>query len=57
MDIKDVVNVDWNAGGCVHNWRNHVGEQVLAIWDEIPFAIRLAIAMDAEVKAGNEEWD
>lgn len=50
-------NIDWDSGGRVHNWKNHVGENVRALWNTLSDEVRLAIAHDAEVKAGNEEWE
>jgi hypothetical protein len=41
----------------IHDWRNHVGERVKAIWDTLTHSQRLAVALDAQDRAGNESWD
>lgn len=41
----------------IHDWRNHVGERTQKLWDTFSHEQRLAIAMDAEDAASNEEWD
>jgi hypothetical protein len=48
---------DWDAGGRVHNWRNHVGENVKAIWHTFTPKQKIAIALDADEAAGAEEWE
>lgn len=48
---------DWDGQEKVHDWRNHVGGHVRAIWDTFAIAQKLAIAADAEVEALNEVWD
>lgn len=58
MTDAEVLNLaSWNEGGHVHNWRNHVGENVRRIWHTLPPDVRLAIARDAEAAASAEEWD
>lgn len=49
--------IDWGAGGRVHNWKNHVGEQVRLIWVSFSSEQRIAIARDAYDSAGQEEWE
>lgn len=41
----------------VHDWRNHVGQNVQAMWATIPADLRLAIAADADESASREEWE
>lgn len=52
-----ILTPDWDAGGKVHNWRNHVGDRVREMWDTFTEAQKRAIAADADAKAGEEEWD
>lgn len=47
----------WDAGGRVHNWRNHVGDRVRDIWETFTAEQKLAIAADADVQASAEEWE
>jgi hypothetical protein len=57
MTDDELANVDWDTGGHVHNWRNHVGACVKALWLTFTPEQRRAIAQDAEEDAGREEWD
>ena len=52
-----VIPIQWDDGGTTHNWRNHVGEQVQAIWDTLTAVQKIAIARDAETEADREEWE
>jgi hypothetical protein len=51
------VPMNWDEGGAYHNWRNHVGENVRAIWNKLPGFAKIAIAKDAEDRANAEEWE
>lgn len=50
-------DLDWDEGGRVHNWRNHVGSRTKAIWNTLSDEAKVAIALDADDSASNEEWD
>ena len=52
-----LVNPDFENAGRVHDWRNHVGEHVKAIWATLSDHARRAIALDADQRADAEEWD
>lgn len=49
--------MDWSEGGRVHNWRNHVGHHTRAKWHSFTDEQKIAIAADADEKAGREHWD
>lgn len=53
----DYLDPNWESGGAVHNWRNHVGDQIKAIWSTFTPEQRAALAQDAQERAANEEWD
>lgn len=53
----DTKEVDWNEGGHVHNWRNHIGKAVKSIWHTFSEEQRKAIIEDAEDSASYENWD
>ena len=40
-----------------HNWRNHIDTEIQAIWASLSEQARIALYIDAEAKAGSEEWD
>jgi hypothetical protein len=54
---SDHLEPDWQAGGHVHNWRNHVSNEIRHIWPTFTPAQRAALARDAEGRAGDEEWE
>ncbi len=47
----------WDEAGRVHDWRNHVGEGVRDLWPTFTPEQRVALALDADERASNEEWD
>lgn len=47
----------WERATRMHDWRNHVGSATQRQWSGIPFAARVAIALDAEEAASAEDWD
>ena len=49
--------MDWKKGGHVHNWQNHIGFNVRAIWDTLSDQLKLVLAADAQDDADNEDWD
>lgn len=49
--------IDWSTGGHVHNWRNYVGQHVRALWATLPDEVKVAIAHDADDRAGYEDWE
>lgn len=49
--------MDWNRGGRVHNWQNHIGKNVRALWDTLSDDMKLVLAADAQDRADNEDWD
>jgi hypothetical protein len=53
----DVNDPQWQAAGPVHDWRNHVGEGVQAIWHTFTDAQRMALAAAADERASREHWE
>ena len=47
----------WDCVTRVHDWRNHVGQRVRDLWSTLTREQRLAVALDAEDKAANEDWE
>ncbi len=52
----DPEDPQWAAAGRVHDWRNHVSEELRTIWGTFTPEQRRVLAMDAEDRAGNENW-
>lgn len=40
-----------------HNWRNYIDDEVQVIWASLSEQARLALFINAEIRAGSEEWD
>ena len=57
IDDKELTDTDWQEGGRVHNWRNHIGEKTKAVWNTFSIEQKRALAEDADELAGREEWD
>lgn len=57
MTPDDYANPGWEKTEKCHDWKNHVGGNVRAIWDGFTLEQKAAIAADAEDRATAEEWD
>lgn len=55
--MNDYLNPDWSVGGNVHNWKNHIMDEVRDIWDTFTDIQKLALYKQAEEQASNEEWE
>lgn len=53
----ECLDPDWDGAGKVHDWRNHVGDKVRAIWHTFTDEQKLILAQDADERASNEEWE
>jgi len=51
------LNPEWEKAGRVHDWRNHVSTEIRMIWDEFSDNHKVALALDADERAGREEWE
>lgn len=50
-------DIDWAEGGRVHNWKNHVPNNVRAIWASFTDAQKQALFGWASELAEREEWE
>lgn len=50
-------NPEWEKATKVHDWRNHVPEQVQEMWCTFSIKQREALYNWARNNAENEEWD
>lgn len=55
--LTDLSNEDFSANGRVHDWRNHVDEDLCQVWPTLSDETRVEIYMMAKREADNEEWD
>lgn len=53
----DIREPNWKAACRVHDWRNHVPEEVRQAWVGLPYYVRFMLARWADELAGNEVWD
>lgn len=50
-------NPDWENTYKCHDWRNHVGDAIIKLWDTFIDEQKIAIVMSAVEEASNEEWE
>lgn len=48
---------NWREENKVHNWRNHVSDEVRELWPTFSDLQKKALARQAEVHAMAEHWD
>ena len=53
----DLREPDWNAAGRIHDWRNHISDNVRAMWHTFTPVQRNALFEQASDNASNEEWE
>lgn len=53
----DLADEEFTNRSRVHNWRNHVGDSLKAIWGTLSDETRGAIYLMAEWEAQSEEWE
>jgi hypothetical protein len=47
----------WSEGGHVHNWKNHLTEEVKTLWPTFTKKQKYALYQQADWHAMREEWD
>jgi hypothetical protein len=47
----------WDKAGRVHDWRNHISEEIEAMWDTFTDAQKAALYRQAQELASAEEWE
>ena len=57
MQPMDYDHPDWEEAGRVHNWRNHISQELRDMWDAFSIDQKRAIAENADEIASREEWD
>lgn len=53
----DYLEPRWDEARKCHCWRNHVSDELEAIWDTFTPHQKAVLARDAESEAHNEEWE
>lgn len=56
-DLNEAQSAAWEEGGRVHNWQNHIGPRIKALWGSLSDDFKTALANDAQDTADNEEWE
>jgi hypothetical protein len=54
---EDYAEPNWDEEERVHNWRNHVSEEVMVLWPTFTDEQKQALAKQAQFCADQEEWD
>lgn len=57
MIISVWTNPDWTNVDRCHDWRNHVSDEIIALWATFNEAQKEAIYNQAKSSADDEEWD
>jgi len=55
--VVDEDEIDWDLGGRVHNWRNHVPDSVQIMWPELSREARIVAFICADASSDAEIWD
>lgn len=56
-DRCQIDNPDWDGATKVHEWRNHVPDELKKMWFELSTEARVVLYYMAEKLASAEEWD
>jgi hypothetical protein len=56
-NVDQIENPDWEHCDKCHDWKNHVGDSIIEIWDTFTIHQKIAIVIDAQQRADQEEWD
>jgi hypothetical protein len=54
---RSALNPEWEKATKVHDWRNHVPENVQSMWGTFTIDQRCALVEWAEASASMEHWD
>lgn len=57
LTVSDFEKPNWETGGRVHNWKNHVSWLVQDMWSTFTIAQQFALYRQADEEASDEEWD
>jgi hypothetical protein len=55
--LADLETPEFDNAGRVHDWRNHVPEEVKEQWDQLSVEARKVAYLAAYNEAEREEWD
>lgn len=50
-------NPEWEKCQRVHDWRNHVPDAFVLVWDKLSEETRFVIVVMADEQASRERWD
>lgn len=53
----DINNPEFDEKTNVHDWRNHIPEEIENIWGTLTERERILLCFVAEESASNEHWD
>lgn len=57
FSLDDVLDPDWSVDRKVHNWRRHVPDAILELWDALPIEAKLCAFIQASRAASLELWE
>ena len=54
---QKIEKTDFDSGGRVHNWRNHIPSPLADIWGSLSAETRACLYVMAEELSNDEHWD
>lgn len=55
--VEQADNPQWDKAGKVHDWRNHVPDEIMALWPNLTTEARCVAVHMAQQLADWEEWE
>lgn len=56
-DVPSILAPTWDQAGRVHDWRNHIPEEIRGCWGQLSPDARIVAYAFARRLAADEEWD
>ncbi len=55
--LKAISFPEFENAGRVHDWRNHIIDSMIEIWDELSIETRACLIIVAKKESSDEEWE
>jgi hypothetical protein len=55
--LAAIAQPEWTAARRVHDWRNHISDELRGLWAELSPESRLLAFSSASLDADAEDWD
>jgi hypothetical protein len=62
IDLSDCLKTEaldpkWEKAGKIHDWRNHISDNVRMLWPTFTDEQKFALTEQADSKASDEKWE